>query len=52
MVVQAALVVVDEHAGIDVYGICRGQRPLSYTTLIPVTVEDLAAIGRALSDHN
>jgi len=52
-------VVVDEHAGRDVrqcstlHGIYKVQMPSWWhTTLIPLPVEAIAAIGRALSNHN
>jgi hypothetical protein len=42
-------VVVDGNAECDVQGIDQGQRPLYR---IPLTVEAIAAMGRALSNHN
>ena len=52
VLMQAILIVIDEHTRSNVHGIYRGQSPLSYTALIPLKVEAIAAIGRALSNHN
>jgi hypothetical protein len=52
IVVKAALVVVDEYRCGNVERIYKGQSPLSYTALVPLPVEAIAAVGRALSNHN
>ena len=50
--VQAALVVDDKHTGSSVLRMYKGQSPsLWYTAFVPLPVEALAAIGRALSNR-
>jgi hypothetical protein len=43
---------VDKHTRSDVYGIYKGHPPLSYTALMPMPIEALAAIDRALNNYN
>ena len=50
VLMQTVLVVIDENGCSDVHGIHKGQYPLSYTTLMPLAAEAIAAIGRALSN--
>jgi hypothetical protein len=52
ILVKAVLVVVDEYAGRNVLRIYKGQYPLCHITLMPLPVEALAAIGRALRNYN